>query len=564
MAIFGIDLGTTNSLIAVFDEEGPRLIPNALNALLTPSAVYLDEKDMIVVGAPAMDHLLVSPDRAVASFKRFMGTDHKTTLGKTAFRPEELSSFILRSLKNDAESHLGETVSDVVISVPAYFNDRQRKATIDAGKLAGLNVVRIVNEPTAAVLAYGFGDTAEGKYLAFDLGGGTFDVSILDKYEGVMEIRATTGDTQLGGDDFTALLERMIKEKTGIAGNAAQPQEQAIIRRAAENVKIALSRQESAPFSLMIGGTPCEGTITRQAFEEASGGLLRRLRAPLERAILDARMTPDSFDAIILIGGATRMPMIRSMVARLFGRLPLVHIDPDNTVALGAAVQAGLCVRSAALEDMVMTDVCPHTLGIASVDMLSDRRSEFIAPIIERNAIVPISRSETFFTVSDMQRKIDVKVYQGEHLRPEDNVLIGTVEVPVKPGPAGSEAVDVRFTYDINGALEVEVTSLSLQQKHSAIFRNQTGLSEEELKQSFARLSELKMPPREQMANKALIARAERLYAEQLGPNRDMLRQRLSQFETALNDQHLADADTLRQEFSKYLDHFEHEIFTRP
>ncbi len=564
MAIFGIDLGTTNSLIAIFGEDGPKLIPNALGEVLTPSAVHMDKDGTVVVGAAAIDHLLVSPDRAVASFKRFMGTDHRTTLGSGTFRPEELSACVLRALKEDAEAHLKEPVSDVVISVPAYFNDRQRKATLDAGKLAGLNVIRIVNEPTAAVLAYGFSDTAEGKYLAFDLGGGTFDVSILDKYEGVMEIRATTGDTQLGGDDFTALLEKMIIEKAECARDKLTPRERAMVRRAAENLKIALTKEASAGFALTLDGATREGTITRQAFEDAAASLMRRLRAPLERAIVDARMKPDEFDAIILIGGATRMPMIRSMVARLFGRLPLVHIDPDTTVALGAAVQAGLSSRNAALEDMVMTDVCPHTLGIASIDTSMRVVTEYVAPILQRNAIVPISRSERFCTVHDQQRMIDVKVYQGEHLRPEDNVHIGSLEVPVKPGPAGSEGIDVRFTYDVNGALEVEVTSLSLDEKHSAIFRNQTGLSEGELKESFARLSALKAPPREQIANKTLIARAERLYAENLGENRDMLRHMLAQFEAALNDQHLKDPEPLRKEFASQLDRFEREVFNQP
>lgn len=564
MAILGIDLGTTNSLVAFFGEKGHELIPNAVGEFLTPSAVYLDESDTVIVGAAAIEHLLVSPERSAASFKRFMGSDHKTALGSKVFRPEELSACVLRALKQDAETYLNQSVSDVVISVPAYFNDHQRKATIDAGRLAGLNVVRIVNEPTAAVLAYGFSDAKEGKYLAFDLGGGTFDVSILDKYEGVMEIRATTGDTQLGGDDFTALLETMIAEKAGFPLKEISPQERAMVRRVAENLKKNLSREESAAFSVVVGGNLHEGRMTRQAFEEAAAGLLRRLRAPIERAIGDARMTPTEFDAIILIGGATRMPMIKSLVARLFGRLPLVHIDPDTIVALGAAVQAGLYSRDAALDDMVMTDVCPHTLGIASFDFQSGSGKEYVATILQRNAIVPISRAQQFITVANGQRTINVRVYQGEHLRPEDNVYIGNIEVPVKPGPAGTEGVDVRFTYDINGALEVEVTSLSLNQKHNVIFSNQTGLNEEELQKSFGRLAELKMPARDQIANKTLIARAERLYAEHTGMKREILRQILNQFEQGLNSQHVTDAELLRRNFSSQLDQFECEMFDQP
>lgn len=556
MAILGIDLGTTNSLVSVFADGKPRLIPNVHGEMLTPSVVGVDDDGTMLVGRPARERLLTHPDRSVAAFKRFMGTAHVTRLGRTGFRPEELSAFVLRSLKADAEAHLGESVEEAIISVPAYFNVHQRKATMDAGHLAGLSVKRVVNEPTAAALAYGLGEAGEGKYLVFDLGGGTFDVSILDKYEGVMEVRATTGDTQLGGNDFTLAIEQHILAGHRLDAGRLSPGEAALLRRSAEALKLAMTAEQAATYAIAIERGPLTGELTRETFERLCEGLLRRLRAPVERAIADSRLAPAELDAVILVGGATRMPMVRSLVARLFGRLPFVHVDPDTTVALGAAVQAGLVGRAAALEDVVMTDVCPHTLGIA---VAPDRNSEqqHISPLIQRNAIVPISRSNSYSTLRDNQRAIKVEVYQGENLRPHDNVHVGTLEVPVPPGPAGRESVDVRFTYDINGALEVEVTVLSTNIRRREIFRNNAGLSQEDLETRFAALASIKLHPRERLENRTLIARAERLYAENLGEQREAVRDLLQRFEHEIAGDRLKDVEAVRAAFARALDAFE-------
>ena len=400
--------------------------------------------------------------------------------------------------------------------MPAYFNDHQRKATIDAGRLAGLKVDRLVNEPTAAALAYGLADEAEGKFLIFDLGGGTFDVSILDKYEGVMEIRATTGDTRLGGDDFTAVIEAMIAKTAGLDVKALGPEDRARLNRAAETLKVNLSAAHEAPYAVQLGKVTREGSITRQAYELECAGLLRRLRGPTERALVDAQMSPADFDAVVLVGGATRSPMVRSLVGRLFQKLPLINIDPDTTVALGAAIQAGLVGRDAGLEDVVMTDVSPYTLGVATIDTaIPGERSLYVTPIIQRNAIVPISRTLSLTTVKDNQKIVNVAIYQGENLRPESNVHLGSIDVPVPPKPEGEESIEVRFTYDINGALEVEVLVVSTQSRLSKIFRNTSGLSEDELAARFKALGDIKLLPRDQIENKTLLARAERLYSEQ-------------------------------------------------
>jgi molecular chaperone HscC len=557
MALVGIDLGTTNSLIAVFGESGPTLIPNALGDVLTPSVIGIDDRDGILVGKAARERLLTHPDKTVASFKRFMGSRRATPLGRHHLQPEEMSALVLRELKADAENYLGVPLTEAVISVPAYFNDHQRKATLDAGRLAGLKVERLINEPTAAALAYGLYEVQEGKFLVFDLGGGTFDVSVLDKYEGVMEVRATAGDTHLGGDDFTATIERLIADRHDLGLQSLTANSYAKLHRAAEALKCALTTSDRAPYRIELDDGVLERELDRTTFEEASAPLLRRLRAPVERAISDALLKTDELDTVVLIGGATRMPMIRSLVARLFGRLPLVHIDPDRTVALGAAVQAGLKARMASLEDMVMTDVCPYTLGVAAVDDVGSLDRKHVEPIIERNAVVPISRSKSFFTVQNRQKQIEFEIYQGENLRPEDNILLGSFKLRVPSNEAGAEGAEVRFTYDINGALEVEATALSTGVKETRCFRKATGLTEAELEQRFAALAHIKMHPRDQAENKFLIARAERLYEECRGEAREQLRDALLQFEQAIARQQIRDFTAMRSSFAAFLDSFE-------
>ena len=556
MAICGIDLGTTNSLIAVLEGTTARLVPNALGETLTPSAVSVFEDGSILSGRAARDRLITHPERSAASFKRLMGTAHLTRLGDTGYRPEDLSSFVLKALKDDAAHHLGEDIDEVVISVPAYFNDIQRKATIDAARLAGLSVRRLVNEPTAAALAYGLERQEEAKFLVSDLGGGTFDVSILDKYEGVMEVRATTGDSRLGGDDFTAALEELIACACRVTPTDLTRAERARLRNAAEVMKHDLSREHEAPFALVLGSREASGTIHRGAFEAAVAPLLRRLRTPIERAVSDARLDPAEIDQVVMVGGATRMPMIRSLVARLFGRMPLTTIDPDKVVAQGAAVQAGLTARSAALEDTVVTDVSPFTLGVAA-QAQADGRFLTVVPLIERNAMVPISRTKPFTTLSDGQKLIRVPVYQGENLRPEGNVLVGEITIDVPPNKAGEEGIDVRFTYDVNGALEVEVTALTTGETRSAIFRNSTGLSEAELMERFAALAEIKLHPRDQLPNRVLIARAERLYQDHLGAARQALAELLIRFERDVSAEMGREVERIRRDFALDLDRFE-------
>lgn len=557
--IYGIDLGTTHSLISAFQTQGATLAPNVHGELLTPSVVGLADDGTLLVGKAAMDRLVTHPERTVASFKRFMGTAHEVQLANTKFRPEELSAFVLKSLKADAEAHFGDVVRDVVISVPAYFNEHQRKATMNAGRLAGLEVRRIINEPTAAALAYGLDEQKEGKFLVFDLGGGTFDVSVLDKYEGVIEVRATTGDTQLGGDNFTQVIEDLILGRHGLSKVDFSGKDKGALRRTSEALKIELGSSRGASYSITAAGRRYEGQMSRDEFEQGADALLRRLRRPLDRAMSDARISVEELHSVILVGGATRMPMVRSLVARLFGRMPLVNINPDTAIALGSSIQGGLISRNAALEDVVMTDVSPYTLGIAVVDP-SDRSRQMMQPLIQRNSVVPISRSEIFSTVNDDQSRVNLEVYQGENLRPHDNILIGELVVHVPPNKAGAEGISTRFTYDVNGALEVEAKVISSGSMSRAVFNSGLGLSEEELNQRFAALAEIKVHPRERLPNQVLIARAERLYSEHLAEKREFIRQRLLQFLVAL-DSSRTNGEAERLSFSQSLDPFEDRGF---
>ncbi|MFP5393115.1 MAG: molecular chaperone HscC, partial [Gammaproteobacteria bacterium] len=399
--IIGIDLGTTNSLVALWRDGAAHIIPNALGQALTPSCVGIDDDGTVLVGEAARQRLQTHPHLTTALFKRYMGSEKVVQLGRQQFRPEELSSMVLRALKADAEAFLGHPVEEAIITVPAYFSDAQRKATRAAGQLAGLKVERLVNEPTAAALAYGIQDTGrETKFLVFDLGGGTFDVSILELFEGVMEVRASAGDNFLGGEDFVNLLADAFVTRSGLdkalgkqllEGGARQR-----LRDEAERVKRALSAAPNARMSFAYNGQDYACDWDEDGFAKLCEPLMARLRTPVERALRDATIKASELDAVVLAGGSTRMPIVRKLVSRMFGRFPAVHLDPDQAIALGAAVQAGLKMRDAALEEVVMTDVAPYSMGIAISREIGPNEYDggHYLPIIDRNSTVPISRAE--------------------------------------------------------------------------------------------------------------------------------------------------------------------------
>lgn len=538
--IVGIDLGTTHSLVAVWRDGATELVANALGHTLTPSVVGLDDQGRVLVGQAARERLHTHPHLTTALFKRYMGSNQQVTLGGRAYRPEELSALVLKSLKEDVERAYGEPVTEAVISVPAYFSDAQRKATRVAGELAGLRVDKLINEPTAAALAYGLHQRdKETSFLVFDLGGGTFDVSILELFEGVMEVRASAGDNYLGGEDFDQLLlEHFVQAQQGNdfpgATTLLQP-----LRREAERVRRQLGQAQQADFVVRVEGREWRHVYTQDALADLYAPLLARLRTPIERALRDARIRASDLDEVLLVGGTTRMPLVRKLAAGLFGRFPSISLNPDEVVAHGAAVQAALKARDAALEEVVLTDVCSYTLGMETVRQVGDRHeSGHYLPIIERNSVVPVSRVQTVYTVGDQQEQVLVKVFQGESRLVRDNVLLGVLEIPVPRRKAGEVALDVRFTYDINGILEAQVSIPLTGEQHALVIENNPGvLSPEEVRERLAALAELKTHPRDQQPNTLLLARLERLYQESLGEVRELIGAWAAQFQRVLETQ---------------------------
>jgi molecular chaperone HscC len=543
--VIGIDLGTTNSAAAFLGPDGPQIIPNALGGRLTPSVVGVDEGGAVLVGAAARELQVLRPERCASLFKRHMGTDHAVALAGRTFGPEELSGLVLRSLKADADAFFGNPVTRAVVTVPAYFNDRQRKATLAAGKIAGLSVERILNEPTAAAIAYGFHDAGEDKkLLVFDLGGGTFDVSVVELFEGALEVKASAGESALGGEDFTRAVAARLLEGQGVGFERAEvrtPGKVSRLLQQCERAKCALSREESVAVRIPdddgeFGPNSAEVAVTRDQLEKWVTPMLARIELPVRRVMGDAKLTRDQLDEVILVGGATRMPLVVRRVAELLGRDPRRRLNPDEVVALGAAVQAGLVGRSAAVEDLVVTDVAPFTLGVeVGKQFGGEFREGYFDPVIDRNTTIPVSRVKRYSTVHPNQTAIVVRVRQGESRKAEDNLLLGEFEVKgIPPGPAG-QGVDVRFTYDLNGVLEVEATVVATRKTVThVIARHAKGMTEEQIGRAVRDMAKLKTHPRDEEANRFLLLRAERVYKELPADLRQALGVLLDGFEAAL------------------------------
>ncbi|MBR1507685.1 MAG: molecular chaperone HscC [Eubacterium sp.] len=563
--IIGIDLGTTNSLAAVYTDDGPKIIPNRLGENLTPSVVSIDEEGNVFVGRTAKERKQLYPESCAATFKRNMGSDRKYELSGKEYTAEELSSFILRSLKEDAEEYLGEAVEEAVISVPAYFNDMRRKATKRAGELAGLKVERIISEPTAAAIAYGlYNDDKPAKNLVFDLGGGTLDVSILDYFPPILEVRAVAGDNFLGGEDFTKVIEEIFfKKNKDIRKEELSFKELAMVNKEAEKVKLAFTDDGKAAMAPKIGDRLVETEITIDEYEKGCEDLYERIRIPVKRALADAMLKISDIDKIVLVGGSTKSPSLRTFVSKLFKTFPDTSINPDEAVALGAAIQGAIKERKESIREVILTDVCSFTLGTEVTVDFGERHMEggHFCPILERNTIIPASRTERFYTVHDNQSKIKIDVLQGESRIAKNNLLLGTLEIEVPKAKAGEEAVDVTYTYDINSILEVEVKSLSTGKKERCIIKGQyVEMTDEEIEARLKELAYLKIPPREQEENNLVLLRSERLYEESLGQDRDVLEAEIRKFELALSTQDKRIIEKERKRLTEFLDQWEDEI----
>ena len=480
--VIGIDLGTTNSCVAVMEGGEPVVIANSEGNRTTPSVVGISKTGERLVGQVAKRQAITNSENTVMSIKRHMGTNYKVSIGGKEYTPQEISAMILQKLKGDAEAYLGEEVHDAVITVPAYFTDSQRQATKDAGKIAGLNVLRIINEPTAAALAYGIDKGEDHTILVFDLGGGTFDVSILELGDGIFEVRATSGNNRLGGDDFD---ERVIdwmlvefKKQTGIdlANDKTAMQR---LKEAAEKAKQELSNVTSSninlPFITMNENGPqhLDLTLTRAKFDELTADLVEKTMGPTRQAMQDAGLTAKDIDKVILVGGSTRIPAVQTAIKNLIGKEPFKGINPDECVAIGAAIQGGVLVGE--VKDVVLLDVTPLSLGIETLGGVFTK-------IVERNTTIPVSRSQIFTTAANNQTSTDIHVLQGEREMAQYNKTLGRFTLmDIPPAPRGVPQIEVKFDIDANGIVNVSAKDLGTGKEQRITIKSNSGLSDEEI-----------------------------------------------------------------------------------
>ncbi len=483
--IIGIDLGTTNSAVAVMEGGQSTIIPNIEGNRTTPSIVAFTKDGERLVGETAKRQAITNPDRTVASIKRHMGSDYKVTIDGKDYSPQEISAMILQKLKSDAESYLGETITEAVITVPAYFTDAQRQATKDAGRIAGLDVKRIVNEPTAAALAYGEDkDTDSSMVMIYDLGGGTFDVSILELSDGVFEVQSTRGNNKLGGDDFDEKIIDWIadsfKKENGVDLKADRMSLQRL-KEAAEKAKKELSSTMSTNINLPFITATAEGPLhlnmdlTRAKFDELTADLVKKTEGPVMEALKDANLSASDIDKVLLVGGSTRIPAVQNLVKTLIGKDPQKDINPDECVALGAAIQAG--VLSGDVKDLLLLDVTPLSLGIETMGSVTTR-------LIERNTTIPTKKSQIFTTAADNQTSVDIHVLQGERQMAQDNVTLGRFQLDgIAPARRGVPQIEVTFDIDANGIVNVSAKDLGTGKEQHITITSSSNLTEDEIKE---------------------------------------------------------------------------------
>jgi len=560
IAIVGIDLGTTNSLVSIWKNGKCQLIPNSFGEFLTPSVIGIDENEQIIVGKVAKERLISHPNSTVASFKRFMGSDKHLKIGNKSFTAQELSSFILRQLKEDAERFLGETVTEAVVSVPAYFDDNGRNATKLAGELATLVVERIVNEPSAAALAYKQDSDEDKIFLVFDFGGGTLDVSIVEIFDNVIEIIAVSGDNHLGGDDFNMCIAHYFCKQNNLNYEELSDDVKAIIIRQSEMCKIALNDSEKTAMAVFIHDQTYTMTLDIKTLVKISGSFFKRIETPIFKALHDAELTPTEIDEVVLVGGSSRMTIVRKYLKHLLKCEIKSSISSDEIVAVGAGISAGIKSRNEEVKDMLLTDICPFTLGTNTVNY-SNPSNPLFSPIIERNSTLPTSCIGIYETVYDHQDEIVLGIYQGECMYCRENILLGEIRMQVPKKLKGEEQIELRFTYDINGILEVEATVISTKEKKLALITNKNiKMNEEEIKERLKDLQKLKIMPVDQDENQYILAKAERLYKEYFGEVRHIIGMYISQFNQVLESQDERKIRRYRNFLKKYFDVIEGKL----
>lgn len=524
MAIIGIDLGTTNSLVAYYKDGESILIPNEFGEFLTPSVVHVNENNEILVGKAAKELLIVDPVNTVSVFKRSMGLEKTYRLRGKYYRPEELSAFVIKQLVEDAKRELKENIEEVIISVPAYFDDVRRKATKRAGEIAGVRVERLINEPSAAALACRMkDDDGDNVYLVFDFGGGTLDISVVECFDNVISVNAVSGDNHLGGSDFDQVIADYICSQLGVKFAGLKKETQSIVLRNAENLKIQLSTEKEASIMVQSEELTGEVSIDHDKLVEISAKIFNRIKKPIRQVLNDSDFGINDISKIVMVGGSSKMTVVGMYLYYLLGTDMYVSENADETVALGLGYYAGMKARDVELKEMVLTDICPFSLGVDVINH-SDPDNPYFSPIIERNSILPISKVNHLTTVRDFQTEMELNIYQGDEPYAKDNVLLDTITVKTKPKKAGAEQVDVRFTYDINGILDVDVQVQSTRLTYKkTIVNKDLHLSKQDIQLQLQKMEELKKDPRKKAENQYLINYANALYRQTTKDIRDYI-----------------------------------------
>ena len=570
--MIGIDLGTTNSLATYIDDNGEiQFIKNEYGNILIPSVVGIDENDAIIVGELAKERRMMNAGETASNFKRRMGTDAKIKVKNRTFDAQMLSSFVLKHLKENAEKQLNEKINRAIISVPAYFNDKQRRDTKMAAELAGLTVERLINEPTAAALSLGSNILNQNlKFIVLDLGGGTFDVTLLETFEDIMEVLSISGDTMLGGEDFTTKICEIFLKNIKLSIADLSRDERTKLYTKADRAKKLISLK-NVEIEMEIKGKKYKSEITQENFRETVKPLLVKMKVAIDKALQDGNTDAREIEKVILVGGAVKLGIIEEFVEKYFhkmrgekiyfnnddfienNKLVSIAADPDTVVAYGVGIAVGMKERNKVFKERILTDVCPFTLGTEIVG----RR---FAPIIPRNTTVPTSRSEYFYTIEDYQSQVTVGIYQGESLNIDDNLFLGEFLLDVPQNLAGKEAINVRFTYDINGILEVEATVVSTGLKKSKLIVN-GDLSEEEKNEKIKMLEEIKIQSENKNKDKLLLERANRIYAEIVNTEiRNHISEYLENYQKIVVTGDRIRIQKTKKSFSEFLDKIDPEI----
>ncbi len=565
MAVIGIDLGTTNSLACVYRNGRAELIPNELGEYKTSSVVSMMEDGSVLVGAAAKERLITHPESTAASFKVWMGTERLISLGNKSFKPEELSSLVLKQILQDARQYLGEPVEEAVISVPAYFNDNQRCATKLAAQLAGLTVKRLINEPSAAALYYrhSMQNQGDSQMMVIDFGGGTLDVSIVECFENIIEITAIAGDNHLGGNDIDRAIVAYFCEQNGLVMEKLDSFALSSLYRQAEEAKTALSRRDAGvSVVLRQDDNKYSMTLTNTLLRQLCEPIFCKVRAVISRAMKD-RARAGRINEVILVGGSAQLTVFCDYLEELFGRRPAVRENTDEMVALGVGLCAGIKERVEELQDLVMTDVCPFSLGVATYNDARDQNPH-MAFLIQRSSMLPASHQGDFYTLSNNQQKLRFEIYQGEGYYAKDNLKLGELEVRVPPGMAGEQYATVTFTYDIDGILHVSARSSGGDYRERMILNSRFQPGDMALRQAHERISQIQLAARGNQEDQLLLETAMRLYAQMTGYERERVAQLIQYFEWNRESGDLIQREKARREMRKQLAAIEIYLYADP